>query len=58
MVVSSHRLAVEVYDEKRFCKAITGGLWEMRNLIGDGLFSAKHGEPNWAPARTHNRLAA
>ena len=38
-------------DEKRFHKAVGGGLNELRGLVGDGLFTAHHGEPNWATAR-------
>jgi cytochrome P450/NADPH-cytochrome P450 reductase len=42
---------MEVLDEKRFHKGLNPGLTELRGLIGDGLFSARHGEPNWALAR-------
>jgi cytochrome P450 / NADPH-cytochrome P450 reductase len=54
VIIGSHRLAVEVLDEKRFHKAVAGGLQELRNLVGDGLFTAQLGEPNWAIARTYN----
>jgi len=52
ILISSQRLAVEVLDEKRFHKAVAGGLQELRNLVGDGLFTARLDEPNWAIART------
>ncbi|KAG8809794.1 hypothetical protein FRC18_004386, partial [Serendipita sp. 400] len=50
ILVNSHRLALEVLDETRFHKAVGGGLKELRGLVGDGLFTAYHGEPNWAIA--------
>jgi len=49
--INSRALATEIMDEKRFHKAIGGGLNELRGLVGDGLFTARHGEPNWALAR-------
>ncbi|KAG8832855.1 hypothetical protein FRC17_000510 [Serendipita sp. 399] len=51
ILANSHRLALEVLDESRFHKAVGGGLKELRGLVGDGLFTAYHGEPNWAIAR-------
>ncbi|KAJ7772252.1 fatty acid hydroxylase [Mycena metata] len=38
--VNSYALANELSDEKRFKKEVAGGLREVRNLAGDGLFSA------------------
>lgn len=52
--INSQRLAVEVFDEKRFHKKISGGLQELRTLVGDALFTAYHGESNWGIARTHS----
>ena len=49
--INSHALTLEIMDEKRFHKAISGGLKEMRELVGDGLFTAYTGEANWALAR-------
>lgn len=49
-VINSQRLAVEICDESRFHKVVPGGLRELRTLVGDGLFTADHGEPNWAIA--------
>ena len=53
-MVNTHRLAHQVLDEKHFHKAVAGGLKEIRILIGDGLFTAYDGEPNWAIARQYN----
>lgn len=49
--VNTHALALEILDEKRFHKLVGGGLNELRGLVGDALFTAHHGEPNWAIAR-------
>jgi len=49
-VISSVALAQEVLDEKRFHKAISGPLLEVRNLVSDGLFTAFNGEKNWGIA--------
>ncbi|KAJ6577595.1 fatty acid hydroxylase [Mycena capillaripes] len=48
--VSSYALANEVSDDTRFTKRVTGGLLEVRNLVGDGLFTAHGDEPNWGIA--------
>ncbi|KAG9052740.1 hypothetical protein FS842_009326 [Serendipita sp. 407] len=48
--INSHRLTMEVLDEKRFHKTVGGGLLELRGLVGDGLFTAFHGEETWAIA--------
>lgn len=37
-------------DEKRFEKAITGGLVHIRDAVHDGLFTALPGEHNWEVA--------
>lgn len=50
VVVTSYKLVNEVSDEKRFHKSISAPLREVRNLVGDGLFTAFQGEPNWAIA--------
>jgi len=54
--VSGARLASELWDEKRFDKAVRGPLARVRAIGGDGLFTAKTREPNWAKA--HNILLA
>ncbi|KAI9707990.1 MAG: hypothetical protein M1820_004409 [Bogoriella megaspora] len=49
--ICSAELLDELCDEKRFIKSPQdGGLSEVRNLTGDGLFTAMHGEENWALA--------
>ena len=48
--VSSVELADEICDEQRFNKAVSGALKEVRNGVGDGLFTAFHGEHNWEVA--------
>ncbi|KAJ7164230.1 fatty acid hydroxylase [Mycena filopes] len=50
IAVSSYALANEVSDESRFQKRVGGGLLEVRNLVGDGLFTAHAHEPNWGIA--------
>ncbi|MBS4211083.1 cytochrome P450 [Bacillus sp. FJAT-49825] len=52
--VSSHELIAEVCDESRFDKSLSGGLYFLRSLGGDGLFTSKTKEPNWQKA--HNIL--
>ena len=34
-------------DEKRFYKNLSSPLKNIRDLAGDGLFTAYHNEPNW-----------
>lgn len=41
VVVSSHELAQELFDQSRFDKGITGAVTEVRDLLGDGLFTGK-----------------
>ncbi|KAJ7620489.1 fatty acid hydroxylase [Mycena polygramma] len=49
--VSSYALVNEVSDDTRFRKRVAGGLMEVRNLVGDGLFTAfGEEEPNWGVA--------
>lgn len=48
--VTSADLLNELCDETRFCKSIPGALQEVRNAVGDGLFTAYHGEHNWEVA--------
>lgn len=50
LFVNSVALVNEVCDEKRFTKAVGTALKELRNGIGDGLFTAHHGEHNWETA--------
>lgn len=54
LVVSDYDLVNELSDEKRFDKTIRGTLGLVRRFGGDGLFTVKTQEPNWAKA--HNIL--
>ncbi|CAK1362562.1 unnamed protein product [Cercospora beticola] len=49
-IVSSAALVEELCDETRFEKKIDDALEEVRNLAGDGLFTAHNHEHNWAAA--------
>ncbi|KAH8809612.1 fatty acid hydroxylase [Flagelloscypha sp. PMI_526] len=53
-VLNSYRLANEASDENRFEKRVQGPLEQVRELVGDGLFTAHYDshvkEPNWAIA--------
>ncbi|KAK7899657.1 hypothetical protein LTR67_003402 [Exophiala xenobiotica] len=48
--VTSVALLDELCDERRFCKAVSGGLQEVRHGVKDGLFTAYNGEHNWEVA--------
>lgn len=51
MIISSEELVSEACNEERFVKAVAGGpLMQVRNGVGDGLFSAHHGEKSWGIA--------
>jgi len=54
--VSGAKFVKELCDEKRFDKAVRGPLARVRAIGGDGLFTAKTHEANWAKA--HNILLA
>lgn len=43
----SQRLVQEACDEDRFCKTIGANLEQLRNGMGDGLFTAYSTEHNW-----------
>ncbi|KAI0770686.1 fatty acid hydroxylase [Fomes fomentarius] len=48
VMISSYDLLNEISDEKRFIKKVGGALLEVRNGVGDGLFTAHvPGEQNW-----------
>lgn len=51
LVISSYELVNECSDDKRFYKGIGGALGEVRNGVGDGLFTARAEEENWGIAR-------
>ncbi|OBK89124.1 hypothetical protein A5649_13815 [Mycolicibacter heraklionensis] len=46
----SRALVEELCDENRFAKNPMRPLERVRQLAGDGLFTAYHGEPNWQTA--------
>ncbi|KAH7098692.1 fatty acid hydroxylase [Auriculariales sp. MPI-PUGE-AT-0066] len=49
--INSAALAVEATDEKRFHKKVENTVLEpVRDLVHDALFTAYHGEENWAVA--------
>ncbi|MCJ1393970.1 hypothetical protein MMC18_006847 [Xylographa bjoerkii] len=50
ITVLSYELLNELCDEKRFAKRPSGGLLEVRNGVGDGLFTAFGDEENWGLA--------
>ena len=50
IVVSSQELVNELCDESRFGKRVSGALKNIRDFAGDGLFTARSDEPNWAKA--------
>ncbi|KAF7347083.1 Fatty acid hydroxylase [Mycena venus] len=50
LYVSSYKLVNEISDDTRFHKRVTGPLREVRNLVGDALFTAEDNEPNWGIA--------
>ena len=54
--LNSYELLDEISDEKKFYKNVGGPLTEVRNLGGDGLFTAFHDEPNWGIARKSTRV--
>ncbi|KPM34016.1 Bifunctional P-450:NADPH-P450 reductase [Neonectria ditissima] len=47
LFISSRELMDEVSDEKRFTKLVSGPLFQLRNAVGDSLFTAHSNEPNW-----------
>ncbi|TDL21939.1 cytochrome P450 oxidoreductase OrdA-like protein [Rickenella mellea] len=48
--LNTQALVDEVSDEQRFQKRVAGGLRQVRNLVGDALFTADLEEPNWGMA--------
>ncbi|MFN4295496.1 MAG: bifunctional cytochrome P450/NADPH--P450 reductase [Brevundimonas sp.] len=50
IVLGSQALVNEVCDETRFAKNLHRPLQALRDLGGDGLFTAYNDEPNWAKA--------
>ncbi|MGX6512553.1 cytochrome P450 [Rhodococcus sp. SJ-2] len=54
IVVGGGNAVAEVFDESRFAKAVVPPVKNLRDLAGDGLFTAFNSEPAWAQA--HNVL--
>ncbi|WP_293782168.1 cytochrome P450 [uncultured Aeromicrobium sp.] len=52
--VQGAELAAELCDERRFRKALSPALEALREFVGDALFTADDGEPNWQ--RAHDLL--
>ncbi|MDG3014389.1 cytochrome P450 [Speluncibacter jeojiensis] len=50
VIVAGAGPAAKVLDESRFAKALVPPLTKLRDLAGDGLFTAYNSEPNWALA--------
>ncbi|KAI9067866.1 fatty acid hydroxylase [Trametes sanguinea] len=50
IIVASYELLNELCNEKRFQKTVVGALEQIRNGMGDALFSAYPGEENWGIA--------
>lgn len=50
IAISSQQLVNEVCDESRFGKVLGVSLRQVREFIGDGLFTAETQEPNWQKA--------
>jgi len=50
LVISSLELVADACDEARFDKKVSGGLYHLRDFVGDGLFTAYTDDPNWAKA--------
>lgn len=57
LYASNYAVAKDLFDEKRFDKAVTGPLREVRRLAGDGLFTAYPGEHNWECKSSHTLKA-
>ena len=49
--VTTRALVAQVSDDARFSKTVNRALMEVRNLAGDGLFTAFGEEVNWGKAR-------
>ncbi|WP_425551958.1 cytochrome P450 [Fodinicola feengrottensis] len=54
VIVQGADLVGELADEKRFAKHVGLGVRELRQIGGDGLFTAHNDEPNWQ--RAHDIL--
>ncbi|WP_042220404.1 cytochrome P450 [Kutzneria albida] len=50
VIVSDAEMAAELAEERRFGKHVLPGVAKLRDLAGDGLFTAYNEEPNWRKA--------
>ena len=50
VVVTTAALTAELSDETRFRKLLGKALLEVRNITGNGLFTARSDDPDWATA--------
>ncbi|KAF5962768.1 Fum6p, partial [Fusarium bulbicola] len=50
IMVTSRKIAQELCDETRFCKLPGGALDKIKQVVGDGLFTAETSNPKWAIA--------
>ncbi|KAH9899295.1 fatty acid hydroxylase [Cubamyces lactineus] len=50
IIVASYELQNELSNDKRFQKTVIGALQQVRNGMGDALFTAYPGEENWGIA--------
>ncbi|KLO19588.1 cytochrome P450 oxidoreductase OrdA-like protein [Schizopora paradoxa] len=48
--LNAHSLVSQVSDDKKFRKLLSRPLEEVRNMLGDGLFSGRGDEMNWGVA--------
>lgn len=47
LYISNYSVKKDLVDENNFEKAVMGSLKEVRDLAGDGLFTAYPGAHNW-----------
>lgn len=50
IVISDHQLINSVCNDEQYEKTTVGNVDQLRNLLGDGLFTARSDEPNWFKA--------
>ncbi len=49
--LNTHPLVSQASDDKKFKKLLSRPLEEVRNFLGDGLFTGRGDETNWGVAR-------
>lgn len=50
--INTYNLLAQISDDKRFKKVVTSPLNQVRDLVGDGLFTGELEEVNWGMARS------